>query len=270
MASHQSSIAGQLLGYLTDALPGRVAVPRGQVGGPVEAVDLLAQGQVVQRQVLGRTDPVHAVHRDRVVVHVGGRAPVGVGVQVETEPVVHVHPRADVRLHEAHPVPVPLVEGLGLPGHVDVLVELPDHVRVVPVEAEFPLLVGVAELVPAGRGPVVALAARAGVALGLGAVRAPGLQGRPVQRVAAAAVGESVQPALGQVVAGVGLDLDGDVLVPGLLALGRRVVVEVPLGRVREGLGACLRVGEDRLGNTALLVLLRLSHDLTPAGYRWW
>jgi hypothetical protein len=222
-----------------------------QVSGAVEAVDLLAQGQVVQRQVLGRTDPVHAVHRDRIVVHVGGGPPVGVGEQVEAEPVVHVHPRADVRLDELDPVPAPLLEGFGLPGHVDVLVELPHHVRVVPVEGEFPLLVRVTELVPAVGRPVVALAARAGVALGLGAVRAPGLQRRPVQRVAAAAVGEPVQPALGEVVPRVRLDLDGHVLVVGLLALGGRVVVEIPLGRVREGLGACLRVGEDRLRDTA-------------------
>src|SRR6202044_109614 len=93
---------------------------------------------------------------------------------------------------------------------------------------------------------------RTGVALGLGPVAAPGLQGGPVQRVTTAPVGEAVQPALGQVVSRVRLDLDGDVLVPGLLALGRGVVVEVPLGRVREYLRARLGVGEDWLGNATL------------------
>ena len=187
---------GELLGGLADALPGRVAVPGLDVRGAVEALDLLGQGEVVQRQVLGGPDPVHAVHRDRVVVHVRRRPAVGVREQVQPEAVVDVHPGADVALHEADPVRVPLLERLGLPGGVDVLVELPHHVGVVAVEGELPLLVGVAELVPAVRGPVVALAAGAGEALGLGPVRAPRLQRRPVQRVAAAAVGEAVQPAL--------------------------------------------------------------------------
>jgi hypothetical protein len=53
---------------------------------------------------------------------------------------------------------------------LDVLVDLPDDVGVVAVERELPLLVRVTELVPAVRRPVIALAARAGVALGLRAV----------------------------------------------------------------------------------------------------
>ena len=94
------------------------------------------------------------------------------------EPVVHVHPRAYVALDERDPVLVPLLERLGLAGVLDVLVDLPHHVGVVAVEGEFPLLVRVAELVPAGGGPVVALAAGAGEALGLGAVGRPRPSGR--------------------------------------------------------------------------------------------
>ena len=100
--------AGQLLGDLADALPGRVLVPGLHVRGAVEAVDDLGQGQVVQRQVLRGPDPVHAVHRDRVVVHVGRGPAVRVGVQVQPETVVDVHPGADVALHEPDPVAVPL------------------------------------------------------------------------------------------------------------------------------------------------------------------
>src|SRR5215472_75340 len=103
---------------------------------------------------------------------------------------VDVHPGADVALDEAHPVSVPLVESLGLAGNFDVLADLPDDIGVVPVETELPLLVRVAELVPAGGGPVVALAAGAGVTLRLRPIRAPRLQRRPVKRVTAAAIGE--------------------------------------------------------------------------------
>ena len=243
---------GELLGHLAHALPGRVGVPCLQVRRPVEAVDLLGQRQVVQGQVLRRADPVHAVHRDRVVVHVRRRPAVGVRVQVEPEPVVHVHPRAHVALDEVDPVPAPLLERLALPRVVDVLVDLPYDVGVVPVEGELPLLVRVPELVPAVCGPVVAPAARARVALGLGPVRAPCLEHGPVQRVTAAAIGEPVQPALREVVPRVRLDLHGHVLVLRLLALGRGVVVELAGGGVGKLLGTGFCVGEDRLGNTAL------------------
>src|SRR6202000_2186042 len=99
---------------------------------------------------------------------------------------------------------------------------------------------------------------RSGVALGLGAIGAPRLEDGPVQRVTAAAVGEPVQPALGEVVARGRLDLDRHVLVVGLLALGRGEVV-VPAGiGVGEDLGSGLGVGEYRLGYAALL---RSSHE---------
>src|SRR6266700_7506536 len=98
-----------------------------------------------------------------------------------------------------HPVRVPLLERLGLLGGLDILVELPHDVGVVAVERELPLLVRVPELVPAERGPVVPLAAGAGVPLGLGPVGSPCLERGPFQRVTAAAIGEPVQPALGEV-----------------------------------------------------------------------
>ena len=262
MASHQSSMRGHLLGDVPDTLPGRVAVPGLQVRRAVEALDFLGQAEVVQGEVLGGPDPVHAVHRDRVVVHVGGRPPVGVSEEVKPQPVVHVHPGSDVALDEVHPAPVPLLERLRRPGRIDVLVELPDDVGVVAVEREFPLLVGVAELVPPKRRPVVALATRARVTLGLRPVRAPGLESRPVQRVPAPAVGETVEPPLGEVMPRVGLDLDRHVLVVGLLALGRRVVVVPAGGRVREYLRPGLRVGKDRLGNTAFW---SGCHEVSPS-----
>src|SRR6202000_981427 len=92
----------------------------------------------------------HAVHGDRVVVHVGRGTPVGVGVEVQAQPVVHVHPGADVALDEVHPVRVPRLERLGLAGIVNVLVDLPHHVRVVAVEGEVPLLLWGGALRPAG------------------------------------------------------------------------------------------------------------------------
>ena len=242
---------GERLCCLPYALPRRVAVPGLQMGRAVEPLDLLAERQAVQREILRGADPVHAVHRDRVVVHVRRRAPVGVREQVQSEPVVDVHPGADVTLHEAHPVRVPLLERLRLAGRLDVLAELAYDVGVVAVERQLPLLVGVAELVPAERRPVVALAAGTRSPPGLGAVRAPRLEGRPVQRVAAAAVGEPVQPSLAEVVPRVGLHLDGHVLVVRLLALLREVVVEPACGRVRELFGAGFGVGEDGLGNAA-------------------
>ena len=164
-----------------------------------------------------------------------------------------------LRSTNLHPVRVPLLERLRLAGGVDVLVELPHDVGVVPVEGELPLLVRVAELVPAVRGPVVALATGAREALRLGPVRSPGLQDRPVQRVAAPAVGEAVQPALAEVVPRVGLDLDGHVLVVGLLALGRRVVVEPACVRVREFLRPRFGVGEDWLRHAAFCAAVVMS-----------
>ncbi len=92
------------LGHLADALPGGVVVPGVEVSGSVEALDLLAQSQVVQREVLGEPDLVHAVHRDGGVVHVRGRGPVARGEHVQAEDVLDVHPRTDVALDELHPV----------------------------------------------------------------------------------------------------------------------------------------------------------------------
>jgi hypothetical protein len=171
---------------------------------------------------------------------------------VQAKPVIDVHPRADVALDEPDPVRVPVLERLRLPGVLDVLVHLPHDVGVVAVQGEFPLLVRVAELVPAVRGPVVPLAARSRIALGLWTVLAPGLQRRPVQRVAAAAISEPVQPALGQVVPRVRLDLDRHVLVVRLLALGRGEVGEPAVIGIGELLGARLGVGEDRFRNASL------------------
>ena len=111
-------------------------------------------------------------------------------------------------------------KALRLPGRLDVLGHLAHDVGVVAVEGELPLLVRVAELVPAVRRPVVALRRRSRGSARARAGPAPGLQRGPVERVAAPAVGEAVEPALGEVVARVRLDLDGDVLVVGLLALG--------------------------------------------------
>ena len=76
---------GEPLGGLAHALPHRVVVPRVQVGGAVEILELIGQGQVVEREILRGPDPVHAVHRDRVVVHVGGRATVRIGEQVQPD-----------------------------------------------------------------------------------------------------------------------------------------------------------------------------------------
>src|SRR6202023_2877679 len=98
-----------------------------------------------------------------------------VGVEVQSEAVVDVHPGADVPLDEADPVPVPLLERLRLPRGLDILVHLPHNVGVVAIEGELPLLVGIAELVPAVRRPVVALAARPWIALRLRPGRPPRL-----------------------------------------------------------------------------------------------
>src|SRR4029078_10835368 len=101
--------------------------------------------------------------------------------------------------------------------------------------------------------PVIALATGARVALRVAAVDAPRLEDGPVQGIADTSVGEPVEPALREVVPRVGLHLDRDVLVVGLLALLRRVVVVVPQRRVSEDLGPCLGGGELRLRWAALL-----------------
>ncbi|MCO5555079.1 hypothetical protein L7F22_008619 [Adiantum nelumboides] len=227
---------GEGLGELAGALPLRRVVPRVEVGGAVEAVDLLGQRQVVEREVLGEPDLAGGVRRERRVVHVGRSGALVGREDVEAEDVLDVHPGADVALDEAHPVGGPVLERLRVAGVLDVLGDLPDDVRVVAEEGELPLLVGVAELVPpVGRPVLDGLAAGADAALRLGVVDAPGLELGPVQRVAGLAVGEAVDPALREVVPRVRLDLDGDVLVVGLLALGGLVVVVAPRARARVG-----------------------------------
>src|SRR5204862_6002452 len=67
---------GQRLGDPAGALPGRVGVPCLDVRRAVESFDLLAQGEVVQREVLREADLVHAVHGNRRVVHVRWTGPV--------------------------------------------------------------------------------------------------------------------------------------------------------------------------------------------------
>src|SRR5699024_2421019 len=114
------------------------------------------------------------------------------------------------------------------------------------------LFVGITKLVPTVRGPFFrAQSTATGRALRDATIVSPRPQRRPVQWIASLAVAEAVNPALGEVVAGVRLHLDGDVLVVGLLTLGRAEVVVVARFGVRELLGSCLGVGERRLRNTA-------------------
>ena len=150
----------------------------------------LVEVEVVEDHVLREAQLVDRADRQRVVDHVRRRVAVGRHVDVHAEPVLGVRPRADVLGHDVDPRPVPLRERVRGLGVGDVLLDLADDVRVVAVDRLLPLLVGIEEEVP-----VV------------------GLELRPLLRVAAGAVGEAVDPALGEVALRIGLDVDGDVLV---------------------------------------------------------
>ena len=71
-----------------------------------------------------------------------------------------MHPCPNVVGHELGPCLIPLPEGPGLACYFDVLPGLAHGVGVMAVYGPFPFLVGVAELVPSQRGPVITLAAR--------------------------------------------------------------------------------------------------------------
>ena len=86
-----------------------------------------------------------------------------------------------------------------------------------------------------------------------------GLRGRPILRIAAGAVTEAVDPALGQVAIGIGLHVDGDVLVHRGPQLGRLEVAVVRLW-TREIQRAGFGVGELDLREATFLGLLGGGH----------
>ncbi len=220
----------QALDVLARLLPDRVLLPGGEVGLPVEALDLVVEVEVVEDHVLREAQLVHGADRQRVVDHVRRRVAVGRRVDVHAEPVLGVRPRPDVLGHDVGPLAVPLGERVRGLGVGDVLLHLADDVRVVAVDRLLPLLVGVEEEVPVG-----------------------GLQRRPVLWIAAGAVGEAVDPALCEVAIGVRLDVDGHVLVDARAALGRCEVAVAAAGGRGELFRAGLGVGEDGLGDAAFL-----------------
>ena len=130
--------------------------------------------------------------RQRVVDHVRRRVALGRRVDVHPEPVLGVRPGA--RRGARRPSTQPRFQAAYASRRLGVgrafWRDLPHDVGVVAVDRLLPLLVGIEELVPVGR-----------------------LQRGPLLRVAGGAVGERVDPALRQVALGVGLDVDGDVLV---------------------------------------------------------
>jgi hypothetical protein len=132
---------------------------------------------------------------------VGGIA-LGREVDVHADPVLDVRPRANVALDGRDPAAVPPVKGAGGLGVGEVLADLPHDVGVVAIDRLLPPLVGIEKGVPVGR-----------------------LQRRPLLRIAAGPVGEAVDPALEQVAVGIGLDVDGHVLVDRGASLGRGEVV---------------------------------------------
>ena len=115
----------------------------------VLAEDLL-QLHVVEQDVLGGAQLVHAVHGDGVVVHVGHAGALGWHEDVHPEAVIGVRPGAHVFGEDRQPALVPVLEHvLGL-GVLDALRDLAHGVGVVDVYRALPLLVGIAEPVPVG------------------------------------------------------------------------------------------------------------------------
>ena len=203
--------AGQPLDVLARRLPDRVLLPGLLVHAALEALDLAGQLEVVEDEVLREAQLVRGGDGQRVVDHVGRRVALGRDVDVHADPVLGVRPGGHVALEDLHPRAVDGREGPGRLGVGDGLLHLAHDRRVVAVDRLLPLLVGIEELVPVG-----------------------GLQRGPLLRVAGGAVGEGVDPALGQVALGIGLDVDGDVLVDRRPPLARREVV-VSCGSSRTG-----------------------------------
>ena len=170
---------------LANALPDRILRPGRLVNLALEAVDLLAQLEIVERQVLREAQLVHRVHRDRVVDHVGRRVALRGNEQVHAQAVLGVHPGADVARNDLRPLLVPGGERLLQFGVVDVELDLPDDVGIVPVDGLLPLFVGIAERMP---------------------VR--GLELRPFLGIAGFAVGERVEPPLREVALRIRLHVD--------------------------------------------------------------
>ena len=164
---------GQALDQLTRRLPDRVFLPRRLVRGTLEALDLLAQREVVEDQVLREAQLVDRADADRVVDHVRRCITLRRRVDVHADAVLGVRPREHVVGENLHPGRVHGLEHVRGAPVLDVLADLADDVRIVAIDRLLPLLVGIEEGVPVGR-----------------------LQRRPFLRVAAVAVGERVHPAL--------------------------------------------------------------------------
>ena len=165
---------------------------------------------------------VHRVDGDRVVDHVRRRVALRGNEHVHAEAVLGMHPRTDVALHHSRPAGAPALERALAARVRDDLLDLADEARVVAIDRLLPLLVGIAEPVP---------------------VRGPRLG--QVGRIAARPVRESVHPALGEMPLGVGLDVDGDILVHRRPQPLRLEVVERPAVGAGELERPGLRIGED-------------------------
>ena len=173
------------------------------MGGPVEALDLLGDVEVVEDNVLREAQLVHGADGQGVVDHVGRCVALGRRVDVHAEPVFDVRPGRDVLLDDSDPRAVPAGEPLGGLRVRQHPADLADRVGVVAIDRLLPFLVGIEEQVPVGR-----------------------LERGPLLRVSRRAVGEGIDPALGEVTLGIGLNVDRDVLVDARPALlGLEVVV---------------------------------------------
>ena len=117
----------------------------------IKVGNVLAQIQVVEREILSEAQLVHGIYADGVVDHVRWSIPLRRRKDLHAKPIFGVHPRTHVRLDTLDPAGIPRLIDVLAVRDSQRLLNLSLGVRLPDVDGSVPLLVGVSEYVPVRR-----------------------------------------------------------------------------------------------------------------------
>ncbi len=164
---------------------------------------LLAQRQVVEREVLSKAERVHAIHTDSIIDHVRHSIPLRWHEDMHAKPIFWVHPCTHVRLDTLGPTRIPGCKHILALCHSKRLLDLANRVRLANVDGSVPLLIGVTEYMPVRR-----------------------LHLRPRLAKPCNPIGKGIKPALQEISGGVGLNVDCHIFVyASVTSFGREIVI---------------------------------------------